>query len=409
MGVRMAEHDPDSELRLLSPAQLIAWAEGTANAVRLRTFRDTIPGGFMAALAPAVVDWPFSDPDGDDPYVVLRNVNYGGNPLEKTTTLHRVRVPLSGIAFVEFILVPSMRGELHALAHHAQLRFVFEPASRPVLLDMVDSPAGSAVHIPDLVLSWETWHESSVRFSGIKGLDPSSFKLSMRAYAGPQRYLEDTLRGRAWFGYRLRIPGGELGSAELLKVILALGDGVARDTISHLLEEGEAGWSKNAPATDTNASAMAENERLRELIRQGRTYKDSRLELTAGQEGYQTLVRSCATLARYSVLTAAKRMFEQGFTDGLDPDSVPDPCMKEASGWMKSVAHANLRGLFVRAPLALAYVLRHPESVPAKIPDELAAAGLIQKRDGKAWVIKYSRKAASPYDRTGMYGLDHAG
>ena len=62
----------------------------------------------------------------------------------------------------------------------------------------------------------------------------------MRAYAGPQRFLEDTLRGRDWFSYRVRMPGGEQGYSELLKVVLALGDGVANDTISGLLDKGEA-------------------------------------------------------------------------------------------------------------------------------------------------------------------------
>ena len=91
----MTEHETTSELRMLSRQQLIAWAEGGAHTTRLRTFRDVIPEGFMAALAPAIVDWKLSDPLGDDPYVVLRNVNYGGNPLEKTTVLHRIRLPLS--------------------------------------------------------------------------------------------------------------------------------------------------------------------------------------------------------------------------------------------------------------------------------------------------------------------------
>lgn len=403
----MTEHETTSELRMLSRQQLIAWAEGGAHTTRLRTFRDVIPEGFMAALAPAIVDWKLSDPLGDDPYVVLRNVNYGGNPLERTTVLHRIRLPLSGIAFVEFVLVPSTRGGLHALAHHAQLRFVFEPEKRPVLLDLEDSPVGSASRIPDLVLSWETWHESSVRYSGRKGLDASSYKLSLRAYAGPQRYLEDTLHGRAWFGYRVRVPGGELGASELLKVVLALGDGVARDTISQLLEQGEEAWARNAPSADTEPSAKAEWQKLRELIHQGRTYTDSHLTLSAEQQGYQTLVRSCATLARYAVLTATKRMIHQGFTEGLDQHKVPKPFMGQATDWMQSMATTNLWGLFVRAPLALKYVVRHPESVPDKIPDELAAAGLIEKRDGKAWVTKYAHHGTSPYDRSGRYGLDH--
>ena len=282
--------DTSPNRRMLSPAQLIAWDEGNADVVRLRTFRDVIPGGFLAAQAPVRIDWQASDPSGDDPFVIIRNVSYGGNPIEKTTVLHRVYVPLSGIAFVEFILVPSTRGGLHALAHHAQLRFVFKPEKRPVLLGLADSPAGSDDRIPDLVLSWETWHESSVRYSGFKGMDPSLYKLSLRGYAGPQRFLEDTLRGRDWFGYRLRMPGGNKGYAELLKVVLALGDGVARDTISTLLDQGEEDFLKQAPPDYRDESSNLEWQQLRNLVLKGKKYDDPNLNPSSDNESYQTLV-----------------------------------------------------------------------------------------------------------------------
>ena len=404
----MTEQNIPSDIRMFSPAQIIAWAEGSVKTLRLRTYRDIMPGGFMAALAPALIDWNASDPFGDEPFFIIRNVNYGGNPLEKTTVLHRVYVPLTGIAFVEFTLVPSTRGGLHALAHHAQLRFVFEREKRPVLLALAGSPAGAAAHIPDLVLSWESWHESSVRYSGFKGLDASSYRLSLRAYAGPQRFLEDTLHARAWFSYRLRMPGDGLGASELLKVVLALGDGVARHTISHLLEKGEEDWLKHAPPEDTDSASIAEWQKLRQLIQEGKTYQDDHLNLSSDQESYQTLVRSCATMARYTVLTATKRMIHQGFTEGLDLGNVPNPLMGKTTKWMKEIAHANLRGLFLRAPLALAYVIRHPESVPDKIPEELAVAGLMEKQDGKAWVVKYTHHGTKPYDRSGMCGVDYA-
>jgi hypothetical protein len=393
--------------RELSPAQLLAWADGTANALRLRTYRDVIPGGFLAALVPARVEWKSSDPHGDDPFVIIRNVNYGGNPFDKTTVLHRVRIPLNGIAFVELTLVPSTRGGLHALAHHAQLRFVFKAEKRPVLLSLADSAAGSDASIPDLVLSWEIWQESRVRYSGFKGLDAASYRLSMRAYAGPQRFLEDTLHGRDWFSYRVRMPGGQQGSAELLKVVLALGDGVANDTVSSLLDRSEEEALKHAPTGDTDAPTASEVQKLREHFLHSREIKDPNMALSHEQGGYQTLVRSCATLARYSILTATNRLIRGGVTEGMSLDAVPKPLMGEPAKWMEKIAHANLKGMFIRAPLALAYIIRHPEAVPDKIPIELAEAGLMEKREGKAWVVKYSHKGNKPYDSSGMCGLDH--
>ena len=395
-----------AETRVLTPAQLIAWADGSVNATRLRTFRDLVPGGFMAAMAPARIDWQASDPFGDDPFVVIRNVNYGGNPIDKTTVLHRVRMPLGGVDFVELTLVPSTRGGLRALAHHAQLRFVFKREKRPVLLSLADSAVGAAACIPDLVLSWETWHESSVRYSGLKGLDAASYKLSMRAYAGPQRFLEDSLRGRDWFSYRLRMPGGEQGNSELLKVVLTLGDGVAKNTLASLLDKDEEEFLKQAPPDKTNSPAGSERQKMRELLLE-KTDIESRLpSLSRDQDGYQTLVRSCATLARYAILTATDRLINRGISEGITAGAVPKPLMGEPAKWMRNVAHANLKGMFVRAPLALAYILRHPEAVPDKIPIELAKAGLVEKRNGKAWVVKYSHKGVKPYDRSGEYGLD---
>jgi len=399
------EDQPDT--RILSPAQLIKWAGGSVNAVRIRTYRDIVPGGFLAALAPARVEWKSSDPHGDEPFVIIRNVNYGGNPFDKTTVLHRVHVPLDGIAFVELTLVPSTRGGLHALAHHAQLRFVFKPEKRPVLLSLADPVVGSACRIPDLVLSWETWHESGVRYSGFKGLDAASYKLSMRAYAGPQRFLEDSLHGRDWYSYRVRMPGGEQGYAELLKVVLALGDGVAKDTITTLLDKGEAEFLEQAPPDDTNALAASDWQEMREHLLEKRKADDPHLALTRDQGNYQTLVRSCATLARYTILTATQRLINRGVTAGVAPDTIPKPLMGEPAQWMEKLAHTNLRGMFIRAPLALAYIIRHPEAIPDRIPIELAEAGLMEKRDGKAWVVKYSQNGLKPYDRAGMCGVDH--
>jgi len=276
-----------------------------------------------------------------------------------------------------------------------------------VLLSLADSAAGAAACIPDLVLSWEAWHESSVRYSGFKGFDAASYKLSMRAYAGPQRFLEDTLHGRNWFSYRVRMPGGEQGYSELLKVVLALGDGVAHDTISGLLDKGEAEFLKNALPDEINDRSDSEWRKVRELVLERKKIDDPHLNLPQDQGSYQTLVRSCATLARYAILTATDRLINRGITDGVSPDDVPKPLIDEPTRWMQKIAHTNLTGMFIRAPLALAYIIRHPEAVPAKIPIELANAGLMVKRDGKAWVVQYSHNGIKPYDSLGMCGMDY--
>ena len=84
----------DNEFRTLSPSQILNWAETQTGIMRLRTERDVVPGGYMAALMPALVDWPASEIAGEGAHVILRNVNYGSNQMERTTILHAVRVPL---------------------------------------------------------------------------------------------------------------------------------------------------------------------------------------------------------------------------------------------------------------------------------------------------------------------------
>ena len=50
----------------------------------------------MAALAPMLAAWTESSYPGADGFLLLRNINYGGNTFERTTILQSVRVPLDG-------------------------------------------------------------------------------------------------------------------------------------------------------------------------------------------------------------------------------------------------------------------------------------------------------------------------
>ena len=171
------------------PRDLFATAESDTGLLRLRTSRDALPGGCRAAMAPVLVDWKTSRITGEDPFVILRNVNYEGNPIERTTVLQAIRVPLAKIHFAEFILVPPRRLGLHSPVQHAQLRFVFQPEHQPALLSLGGARAGTDSRFPDLVLSWESWSPSHIHYNFIKGMDSSTYRLTLRTYAGPQRFL----------------------------------------------------------------------------------------------------------------------------------------------------------------------------------------------------------------------------
>jgi len=394
----------EDDVRVLSPAELLAWAEDNTQVMRLRTFRDVLPGGYMAAMAPLLVDWRSVGTDSAQPDVVLRNVNYGGNPLERVTVLHSLRLDTNAVKFAELVLVPPPRetGGRFAPWYHVQLRFVFEVGGEAQLLNLAGSETGTDARIPDLILSWESWRSPDKRFDVVSAMDTAAYGLSLRAYAGPQRFLEDTLHQQNWFSYRLCLPGGREGLSELLKVALVLGDGVARQTISGLLQQGEADWLRQAPAGDDEARTAQQWQNLRERAQYKKVSDDPALQLGTGEERYQTLVRSCSTLARYAVLVAANRLIQCGHTDGVVLKQLPEPVLHEPEPWMGDMAGTNLKGLFLRAPLALRYILSHPETLPNKIPDELAEAGLVVQQDGKAQVREYSWSGRRPYSAEGV-------
>jgi len=395
----MKADNTDSPYRILTPTQILSWVDDDAQIMRLRSDRDVMPGGYSAAAIPALVDWASSDLDGDSANIVLRHVNYGGNPFDKSTVLHNVRVPLEGLESAEFTLVPFGEGGRYGLLQHVQLRFIFKHGKEPKLLDLAGTATGADPRISDLVFGWVSWQRPDIGWDLRRGMDDDtqSYWLSLRAYTGSQIFLEDTLQGRDWFSYVLRLPGGKEGLIELFKTTVTLGDGVARDTLARMLAGGEKAWLKHTPPS-SGAEKDIHNQ-WRELIERIRTSDPQALaptHLPPELDTYQPLVRSCATLARYAVLLTVKRLIANGYDEGVVQDKLPEPLLGSTEVWMKEIAHTDLSGLFLRAPLAMRYILRHRESVPLDIPAELDAAGLLQRHKGKRQRIHYSR-SASPY------------
>ena len=386
------------DYRTLNPEQLLKWAEDNKDIMRLRTDRDLLPGGYMAAFSPVLVAWQASDVQSQDGHLILRNVNYGGNPMERTTVLHSVRVPLDGIEAAEVILVPLGRRGQRGPAYHVELRFIFSADCCPEFLSLADSTTGTDARFSDLILSWEAWRPPQQKFSLKEGLDESVYALSMRAFAGSQLFLEDSIRNREWTAYRLCMPGGKTGLQELLKVALALGDGVARNTIRRLLGQDSDTWAAHAPAGESESGR--EDMVWRELHTRLDTAKPADIafeDLPESDQSYHALVRSCATLTRHAVLVTVWRLLEQGYTDGVNADRLPSAELAQVEGWMKAMAHADLRRVFLSAPAALRFLLRNPQVLPTKIPDELDAAGLLEHEGGKPREIHYGRQAIRPY------------
>lgn len=387
---------PDVGLRAITPEQLLHLARNRTKPLRLRTTSDVLPGGLSAAMAPLIIDWKASQYDRPDGFLVVHNLNYGGNPLEGTTVLQSIKIPLDGVEKVEWILVPLSKGGRKAPIHHGQLRFVFRP-DRPVeLLDLIGQSSGGDAHILDLVISWEAWREPGHDYDVFTGMDPAAYRLGLRLFAGPQRFLEDALGGRDWFATTLRMPGGSAGLAELLKVTLAMGDGLARHTLYNLLDGEPEEWLTEAPVADHEALIEKWRE-LQKIIEPRLESVDSRLNIPPAERNYQTVLRSCATVAYYNIIVAVQRLREAGHDDGVVFENLDQVSLGGDEPWMKEVSTANLGGLVMRTPAALRWVRANPYAVPAKIPGRLDKAGLVLHEDGKPVEVHYRSNGTTPY------------
>ncbi|MEZ5865367.1 MAG: hypothetical protein R3D25_15360 [Geminicoccaceae bacterium] len=197
------------------------------------------------------------------------------------------------------------------------------------------------------MLSWEPWRFRDDRFSFVKALG-DDFDLCLRAYAGAQRYLEDILDGHEWFSYRLRLPGGGEGALELLRVALAMGDGAARHTLARLLDQTAADWLGEAPAgtgAEEDGGSGEDWAVLRRRIEEPGKLELDAPELAPEELTYQTLVRSRAAMARYTVLLDGAAAGRSGSEDGIDPAKLPEPALGVTEPWMQAVLKADLRGL----------------------------------------------------------------
>lgn len=384
-------------MRTLTAEQLLTRIQNRTEALRLRTATDVLPGGYAAAMLPVFIDWEISRPFDPDPFVIVRNLNHGGNPVDGTTVFYSARIPLEGIEAVEFILVPLDNIGKEGLVQHGQLRFIFAEDQQIELLNYGDGAMGSDRLLRDFVVSWEAWRPPNEGFDVFTGMDPSSYLLSPRAFSGSTRFLDDALGERPWFAYRLRMPNGHAGLVELLKVNLALCDGVARQTASQILEQKEEEWVNLGPDRRGDKGNLKEWEELRKVVAPSEVTSEALSGLENKELTYQTLLRSCATMALFTVNVAVDRLVAEGHTDGLDLDNRMLPDLGVQEDWMTQLGDTDMKGIFMRAPAALKYLRAHPEAFPKNIPKQLEKAGLLEMENGKPRKFDYRIDKQTPY------------
>jgi hypothetical protein len=383
--------------RMLTPEQLLARVQRPEELLRLRTAVDIVPGGYAAAMMPVMIDWDKSRPWDEDPFVIIHNLNHGGNPVDGTTVFCSARIPLEGVEAVEFTMVPLDHIAKEGLVQHGQLRFVFAADKQVELLNYGDDGMGSDRYLRDIVFSWEAWRPPSEGFDVMTGMDPANYLLSPRAFSGPTRFLDDALGHRPWFSYRLRMPNGHAGLVELLQVNLALCDGVARHTASNILKQSEEEWARQAPDGQGDPGASSNWDELRQAVAPSEVTREALSGLKEEDLNYQTLMRSCATMALFTVNVAVERLVAAGHTDGLDLDNQMLPDLGHQEKWMTELAGTNLKGIFLRAPAVLRYLRKNPQAFPKNIPKQLEKAGLLELDRGKVKKFTYQMDKTTPY------------
>jgi hypothetical protein len=392
---RRGEGTPGYELpppETLDGREVAAFIDAAATAFRIRTTRDVLPGGYSAAMTPLLVDWAKSDtgPGGE---IHLLNVNHGGNPVSGITELRSALIRPDSIREAQFIMVPL--GGPEAIAH-GMVRFIFDKGGAEFIGDDRDA-AGTREELEDLMISWEAWRAPGVDYKMMKGMDPQAYELTCRAYSGPQRFLEDALMNRDWIMYKLDLPGAGAGLRELLMVALALGDGASRQSIVWMIEDAEKKWREEGPGPDPD-QAEAARVWLSLKERAGSSsppVDDPRADMT-GKTGYQSVTRSCATMALYVVDLAVARIIEAGYpADGARPTRTPE--IADEPEWMVELGRADMAGILLRAPKALVYALANPTVIPGNIPKALEDAGLLVMEDGRPWSKRYSMQGDTPW------------
>ena len=395
MDSRRGESEADYSLpppETLDARDVAAFIDVEATTFRVRTTRDVLPGGYSAAMTPLLVDWDKSDvsPGGE---ILLLNINHGGNPVSGVTELRSAVIRPDRIKKVQFVMVPL--GGPEAISH-GMVRFIFEEGGAE-FSGGDRGVAGKPEKLEDLMISWEAWRAPGVDYKMMKGMDPETYELTCRAYSGPQRFLEDALMNRDWNVFELNLPGGREGYIELFKVALALGDGASRHSIVWMIEDAERKWKEEGLDSETVNDAVPEVWRaLKERAGAGSApVDDPRADMT-GRTGYQSLIRSCATMALYSVDLTVARLIEAGYPhEGMRPTQKPD--MQEEPAWMVELGSADIAGILKRTPKALAYARANPTVIPGNIPKALEEAGLFVMENGKPWNKRYSMQGDTPW------------
>ena len=379
--------------RIADAAKLLDWAGSTSPLALVHTVTDQLPNGLALSMVPFLVDWDASTLDGSAPFVLVRNVNAGGNPIAGDNLLATAKVPLDGVDQLQWCLTPTRKPNgKDSFMGHAMLRFVFTPSKRPQVLDQQGAPLTRARPIDDLMLSWEAWRPPLTRYDGLKGLDPASYALTARAYSGRQRFLTDVVRGNPWKCWPIRLPAFDDAVAEALVTALLIGDAQARHFLQTMVDDGSL---QLQDADALKKIPEPELERAAAVFSVANLPKDPLTALVGKTAlSYQLLERSCITESLTVVQLALQRIharYDLGPAPrmAIVPTSLPK--------WLNDLATADTGTLLSHIPGALVYVALNPHVIPSRSYEILSNADLLVPGPDGPLMYYYDKSTGTPY------------
>jgi hypothetical protein len=359
----------------------------------VRTQQDAFPNGLSVAMAPVLVSWLSPSAGfGSEDYYLVRNVNVLNNPVEGITLLGTVKVWAESVESVELVMVISKVVGRETPGGHAMLRFIFRQDRRPMVLGADGKPFTNDFVFDDIVLSWEAWRPPRASFDPVAGLDPSTYALTPRCFAGSVRCLADAVLDRPWHCYPLNLPDVDNAKDELLYVSLVLADAVARQTTLSIIEEHiEKG--RNFPE-DYPGPELEDWETLAEELSKTEVPENPIDDILSGSIRYQLLERSCITMALQSVDWANQRIHERA---GLGEPRRIRISPKTMPAFLSALAAGKRSAALLRVPAALHWLINNHTVIPSLAPSLLDEAGLLCRENGQIVKSHYDNRRRTPY------------
>lgn len=393
---RVVQWDENPTYRVSSEEAVIEWLNRDTPSVIVSTPEERWANGLAACMTPFMVDWANSKAtESDDGYVLVQNVQVGGNPIVGVSRHATVRIPARGIERVEFVIVRYHLSGVGKSSGHIQLRFVFKEDRRPELLTPDGELDPMQPYLDDLLISWEAWRPTNTPWKFVEGMEPDSYTLTPKMYAGSQRFLNDSLRGAVWDCYPIQLPDIEEAADMVFYCGLVMGDVLSRRLVPEMLKKDLSMISEVPLASRlTGPEVERAKARLDWDVIPDHMFKDV---VEDDDLSYHSIERSCISVALFNIELAMQRLYEKyDLGERKSIACAPDKLPK----WFDDLMEGRTWAATVDAAPALYWLMKNSSVLPYEAYLPLKEADMIQTDSkGKMIMYRYGHEIGTPYGK----------